>query len=283
MFCGYPSKGPARPSGAILGRENELPMKKAAMRLRRTKDLHQYTIAAVDSDIGKVDDFYFDDEQWTIRYIVVATGLILPGRKVLLSPLALRHPTWSPLHINVNLTCEQVASSPGIDFDKPISRQHEAEHHKHYGFAPYWEGKGVWGSCPTPKALKEAPLTQSKTATKNSSCETHLRSVREVSGYHITATDGEIGHLDDFLFDGETWEIRYAIISTRNWWPGNKVLLRPQWIKRVSWADREIYVTMSREIIRKSPQWNADRPIDREYELRLHKHYGYAPYWTAET
>jgi hypothetical protein len=229
-----------------------------------------------------VDDFYFDDEQWTIRYIVVATGLILPGRKVLISPLALRHPAWSPLHINVNLTTEQVASSPGIDLDKPISRQHEAEHHKHYGFPQYWEGRGVWGSSSTPNALKEAPLSQSKTATKNSSSKTHLRSVREVTGYHITATDGEIGHLDDFLFDGETWEIRYAIISTKNRWPGKKVLLRPQWIQRVSWADREIYINMSREIIRKSPQWNAEQPVSREYELRLHKHYGYAPYWTPE-
>ena len=257
-------------------------MKKAAMRLRRTKDLHQYTIAALDADIGRVDDFYFDDEQWTIRYIVVATGLVLSGRKVLISPVALRHPAWSPLHINVKLTWEQVASSPGIDLDKPISRLHEAEHHKHYGFPKYWEGKGVWGSRPTPDALKEAPLSQSKTAENSSPSESHLRSVREVTGYHITATDGEIGHLDDFLFDGQTWEIRYAIISTKNWWPGKKVLLRPQWIHRVSWADREIYVNISREIIRKSPQWNAERPVSREYELRLHKHYGYAPYWTPE-
>ncbi len=257
-------------------------MKKAAMRLRRTKDLHQYTIAALDSDMGKVDDFYFDDEKWTIRYIVVATGLILSGRKVLISPLALRHPAWSPLHINVNLTCEQVDRSPSIDLDKPVSRQHEAEHHNHYGFSRYWEGDGVWGSCPTPKALAEATRTESKSAAENSTSGTHLRSTREVIGYHIQATDGEIGHLEDFLFDGETWEIRYAIIDTKNWWPGKKVLLRPQWINRVSWADREIDVNISREIIRKSPPWNADRPVSRGYELRLHKHYGYAPYWTSE-
>jgi uncharacterized protein YrrD len=269
-------------SERFLTKKAQPPIKKAAMRLRRTKDLHRYTIGALDSDIGKVDDFYFDDEKWTIRYIVVATGLILSGRKVLISPLALRYPAWSPLHINVNLTCEQVASSPSIDLDKPVSRRYEVEHHKHYGFSHYWEGKGVWGSCPTPKALVETPRTESKSAMKTFSGETHLRSTREVTGYHIEAADGEIGHLEDFLFDGETWEIRYAIIDTKNWWPGKKVLLRPPWIKRVSWADREIYINMSREVIRKSPPWNADRPISREYELRLHKHYDYAPYWTPE-
>jgi len=257
-------------------------MKDSAVRLRRTKDLYEYTIAALDTDIGTVHDFYFDDEQWTIRYIVVATGLILSGRKVLISPLALRHPVWSPLHINVNLTWKQVENSPSIDLDKPVSRQHEAEHHKHYGLRRYWEGEGVWGSCSNPKALAEASRSESKTGTQNSSAGTHVRSTREITGYHIQATDGEIGHLEDLLFDGETWEIRYAVIDTKNWWPGKKVLLRPQWIKRVSWADHEIYVNMSREVIRKSPQWHAERPVSREYELRLHKHYGYAPYWTPE-
>ncbi|HEV2304482.1 MAG TPA: PRC-barrel domain-containing protein, partial [Candidatus Acidoferrales bacterium] len=99
--------------------------------------------------------------------------------------------------------------------------------------------------------------------------------------YHINATDGEIGHLEDFLFDDETWEIRYAIVDTKNWWPGKKILLRPQWIERVSWAKREIYAKLSRENIQKAPAWNPDKPFSREYELKLHKHYEYAPDWTT--
>ncbi|MGA7637998.1 MAG: PRC-barrel domain-containing protein, partial [Candidatus Acidiferrales bacterium] len=134
-------------------KKTETPVKSSATRLRRTKDLHQYTISALDSDIGQVEDFYFDDEKWTIRYIVVATGLILKGRQVLISPLVLRHPAFSPLHINVNLNCEQVATSPSIDLDKPVSRRHEAEHHRHYGLPHYWEGKGVWGKYSSPTAL----------------------------------------------------------------------------------------------------------------------------------
>ena len=127
------------------------------MRLRRTKDLDGYTIGAIDTDIGSVGDFYFDDRQWTIRYIVVSTGIIFSGRKVLISPLALLHPAWSPLHLYVNLTREQVQNSPSIDLHRPVSRQHEAEHHRHFGWPYYWEGTGVWGSWPTPQALRDAP------------------------------------------------------------------------------------------------------------------------------
>jgi uncharacterized protein YrrD len=257
------------------------------MPLRRTKDLGEYTIAASDTDIGKVCDFYFDDKLWTIRYIVVDTGLILPGRKVLISPLALLHPAWSPLHLRVNLTSDQINNSPSVDVHKPISRQHEAEHRKYYGWPDYWEGDGLWGSWPSPEALARASAesarikTKVKNRKKAASNDAHLRSVHEVIGYHINATDGEIGHLEDFLFDDETWQIRYAIVDTKNWWPGKKILLRPQWIERVSWAEREIYAKLSRESIQKAPEWNPDKPFSREYELKLHKHYGYAPDWTT--
>lgn len=266
---------------------SKLPSKSSAandklMRLRRTKDLSGYTIGAIDTDIGSVCDLYFDDQHWAIRYIVVGTGIIFSGRKVLISPLALRHPAWSPLHIYVNLTREQVQASPGIDLHKPVSRQHEMENLGHYELPFYWEGPGVWGSWRHPRALAEAPQNVSKTETKDPPPDTHLRSTHEVAGYHVKAIDGEIGHVEDFLFDDETWEIRYAIVDTRNWWPAKKVLLRPQWIKSVDWAERKIHTSMTRAVIEKSPDWNPDSPLSREYELHLHQHYGYAPYWTPD-
>lgn len=251
------------------------------MRLRRTKDLARYTIGAIDADIGSVCDLYFDDQHWTIRYIVVATGIIFSGRKVLISPLALRHPAWSPLHLYVHLTGEQVQNSPGIDLHKPVSRQHEMEILGHYELPYYWEGPSMWGIWPHPQALMRAPRTASKISEKGLEPDTHLRSTHEVAGYRVKATDGEIGHVEDFLFDDETWEIRYAIVDTKNWWPGKKVLLRPQWIDSVSWADREIHTSLGRAMIEKSPKWDPDSPISREYELLLHQHYGYPPYWTV--
>ena len=250
------------------------------MRLRRTKDLWGYTIAATDADIGRVHDFYFDDENWAIRYIVVETGVILSGRKVLISPIALRNRAWGPLHIWVNLTSNQVQGSPSIDLHKPISRQHEIEHHDHYGWPYYWPGKGVWGARSHPAALAKTRPSRKKAGTKAFSRDVHLRSVREVTGYHVSAIGGQIGHVEDFLFDDKSWEIRYVIIDTRNVWAGKRVLIRPQWIKRVSWKNRKIYVNLSRERIQKSPRWDPSQPFSRKYELQLHKHYDYAPYWT---
>ncbi len=253
------------------------------MSLRRIRDLKDFTIAATDADIGSVYDFYFDDETWTIRYIVVDTGAILSGNKVLISPLALRQPAFTALHIWVNLNWQQVESSPGFDLHKPVSRQHEINFHNHYGWPYYWEGDGVWGSAPDPRTM--ARTTHVKAASrkkKKNSDDSHLRSTRELAGYHVMALDGEIGHLEDFLFDDESWQIRYAIVDTRNWWPGKRVLIRPQWIKSASWQDSTIHVNMSRETIKNSPKWDPNRPVSRSYELRLHKYYGSPPYWTAE-
>lgn len=252
------------------------------MSLRRTKDLQDFTIAATDADIGSVYDLYFDDDTWTIRYIVVGTGAILSGRKVLISPVALRQPALRSLHVWVNLTSKQVDGSPSLDLQKPVSRQHEIEHHDHYGWPYYWEGMGIWGSSNRPQDLAGASRVKPGTGKQKPSADARLRSAREVTGYHVVAQDGQIGHIEDFLFDDETWQIRYAIVDTRNWWPGKRILIRPQWIKRVSWRNRNVYVNMSRESIRNSPQWDPNRPINRKYELQLHKYYDSPPYWTLE-
>jgi uncharacterized protein YrrD len=251
------------------------------LRLRRTKDLREYTIAATDADIGRVRDFYFDDETWTIRYVVVATGAILAGREVLISPAALRQRAWSPLHIRVNLTWKQVESSPTVDIHRPISRQCEIDQHDHYGWPYYWLGAGVWGVCTHPSALAEAPKARRSSQKQNPSADAHLRASEEVSHYHLSAVDGEIGHVEDFLFDDKTWEIRYVIIKTGKWWAGRRVLISPRWIKRVSWTKRMIDVNLSRDRIKKSPPWDPDQAVSRKYELQLHKHYGLPPYWTS--
>ena len=73
---------------------------------------------------------------------------------------------------------------------------------------------------------------------------------KAVTGYHIEATDGEIGHVDGFVVDDEAWAIRYIEVATRNWWPGKKVLVSPAWIERVSWPDSKVYAGLSREAIK---------------------------------
>jgi len=109
-----------------------------------------------------------------------------------------------------------------------------------------------------------------------------LRSTRDVTGHHIQAVDGEIGHVEDFIIDDETWAIRYLIIDTQNWWPGKKVLVSPQWIERVSWIESKVFVNLTCETIRQSPEYTEESLLTRDYETELHRHYNRRGYWIDE-
>jgi len=232
-----------------------------------------YAIRATDGDLGKVDEFYFDDETWTIRYVVVETGNWLSGRKVLISPVAFGKTELESRTISVNLTCVQVSSSPDIDTEKPIYRQHEAELHEYYQWP--WRGGygGAFGTTPLPLSGGEVFVEQ-EASTSGRRDDPHLRSTRQVTGYHIHATDGEIGHVEDFIVNDENWAIRFLVVDTRNWLPGKKVLLSPQWIKRVEWADSSVYFDLTRESVRNSPEFDTSKAVNQDYEAYLYDHYG---------
>jgi hypothetical protein len=182
------------------------------------KDLKGYAIGARDGDIGKVDDFYFDDEFWTIRYLVAETGNWLMNQKVLISPFALGEVDVSRERLNVTLTKKQVEESPSIDTDQPVSRQHEALFLDYYSYPYYWDGPFLWGRMPYPRfSDADRKRDEKARAEREEANDLHLRSVKKVTGYHIDATDGDIGHVEDFIIDGETWEIRYMVVATQNW------------------------------------------------------------------
>src|ERR671937_203627 len=106
--------------------------------LRSLEELKGYAIHATDGDIGNVEDVYFDEGHWTVRYFVVNTGNWLTGRRVLISPIVFRDADWHAKKILVTLTREQVKNSPDFDTHKPVSRQHEIELARYFNWAPYW-------------------------------------------------------------------------------------------------------------------------------------------------
>lgn len=246
------------------------------------------TIAATDGDIGSVNDLYFDDLSWTIRYLVVDTGTWLPGRQVLISPLSVRRVDDKIL---VDLTRNQVQKSPPVEADKPVNRQQEEAIARYYDQRYYWEGPYRWGLLaypgmpPVPTAPIPADAMGEEMAARERetpSGDPTLRSSRDVTGYYIAALDGEIGHVDDFLVEDRAWAIRYLLVATRNWWPGKKVLISPEWIKTVSWADSQVQVDLRRDEIKAAPEYDPSRPFDREYESRLIEHHNRRKYWEWE-
>jgi uncharacterized protein YrrD len=252
--------------------------------LHKTKTLEKYKLDSLDGEMGRVKDFYFDDEHWTIRYLVADTGDWLRGRAVLISPHALVAAIKKEEHIAVDLTKRQIEESPSMSSDKPVSRQFEMAYHGYYGWGAYWGGPMLWGLSPYPYPTSpEAPAESSpRPADDESERDPHLRSTHEVTGYHIQATDDEIGHVEDFVIDDVNWAIRYLIVDTRNWWPGKKVLIAPKWIDRVSWSDSKVFVNLTREAVKLAPEYTADTLLNRDYEASLHAHYEREGYWTTE-
>ena len=267
--------------------------------LRDASGLVGFAISATNGNIGHVKDCYFDDESWVIRYLVVETGTWLSNRRVLLSPYALGEPDWLGGRIPARLTREQVRGSPGIDTEMPVSRQHEVELAGYYGYPQYWGSIGLWGTGYFPGALLTgtgysgsgadylaAQVEQERQAREDGNVDPHdrhLRSCKAVTGYHINALDGDIGHVQGMLVDEESWALRYLVVNTSNWWLGHQVLVAPRWITDVSWPKRSVMIDLTREDITAAPAYEPGTSPDRPQEALMHDHYGRTGYWLDET
>ena len=265
--------------------------------LRPSKDLLDLAIVAsdgaTDGAIGDVRDLYFDDQAWTVRYLVVEAGSWLSSRKVLVSPAAAAgRPDWANRLLPVSLTREQVRNSPDIDTDMPVTRQHETDYADYYRYPYYWDGAGMWagGGYPTPPmpavdspgsaaAGAEAGLAQAGVDARRRDHDPHLRSCREVVGYHIEARDGEIGQVQGLLVDDASWAVRYLVVSTSNWGLGHDVLVAPQWIRRVSWEQRLVAVDLTREALKQAPWFDPVVPLTREMEIAVYRHHERTAEW----
>jgi uncharacterized protein YrrD len=257
--------------------------------LRSISKLHGDTVRAKDGDIGHIHQAYFDDDNWCIRYLVVETGNWLHDRQVLISPYSVKQVDTESHMLDVRLTQQQVKDSPNLDTHKPVSRQHEIEYLRYYNYPTYWGGPNLWGMGAYPafdpdglsQDLEAGNPIPTRAAQADAPADTHLRSTREVEGYRLEATNGRIGHVSDFIFDDEAWVIRYLAIDTRKWWStGKEVLIATHWIDQVDWSAETVSTTLTRDAIRQSPEYDDAQPVDRSYEIELHKFYGKDGYWS---
>lgn len=253
--------------------------------LWNASSLMGYMIAATDGEIGTVDDLLFDDHDWTIRWLVVDTGTWLSGRKVLLPPEACGEPLAATRELKVNVTRQMVEESPSIDTDAPVSRLQESDVFGYYGWEPYWLGypyataAGMPNPVPPESAVGSPEASDDAIAGAAPRGDPNLRSVSEVTGYYIHASDGDIGHVKDFLLDADSWALRYLIVDTKNWWPGKKTLVSPKSFRRVNWNDGTVSTSLTKDGIKNAPEYDPAQTVDRAYEERYHDYYGYPAYW----
>jgi hypothetical protein len=237
------------------------------------RGVRRIPIRGKDGGIGCLEQVYFDDTRWVIRYLVVDTEQHLTAKPVLISPISVGSLDLTSNSLLARLTREQVAHSPDIDTDRPVSRQQEIEFHNYYGYATYWEGGGLWGHGALPAELLSAARVEGRPGEQPSG-DPHLRSSREVIGYRVQAKDGRIGRVDDLIVDLRDWSIAFLVLDTRNWVGGKKVLVEPTCAGPVDWAKRKVSVNLPVTAIRTAPPFERPADVTPEYVLKLRSHYG---------
>ena len=234
----------------------------------RIKELLRYKVHARDGVLGEVEDFYFDDFEWCLRYMVVSGGDEMDGRRLLISTAAVERPDPSTTELKINLSKETTKNSPEITLDRPITREEQIAIHSYYEWPLYWEASG----------LSAYPLVEMVTDMRKQEAENEgvhpLRSARQVLGLSIKARDGHLGSVEDFLVEDEKWNMYYLVIDTGSWLPGRQVIISPQWIENIRWEDSEVEVDLNQETIKNSPEYDPTTPLDSEYEARLSEYYG---------
>jgi hypothetical protein len=250
--------------------------------LRHESDINGYAIHASDGLVGTISDFLFDDTTWLVRWLVVDTGNWLPGRKVLLPPSALGDVNHIGHQFDVKLTRQQVKECPDVDADLPVSRQMETSIYNYYGWSPYW-GDGSYmslvgyggyldGSMIAPPSLGLMQREKGADEALRSKADLALRSAKEVTGYYIHASDGEIGHVEDFLVEDDDWSIHYLVVDTKNWWPGKKILVSPLSVRSIQWQDRQVNLGADRQKVKDSLAYDPTVTVDPIYRKTIHKY-----------
>jgi uncharacterized protein YrrD len=208
-------------------------------------------VLATDGEIGTVEDFFFEEDRWTVRYLLVDTGRWLSGKRVVISPMSVTVP-WNRAGVRVALTRDQVWHSPEVD-RQPLSRAAETELLEYYGHPIYWGAGGIWGAFENPGALVAQPTTPPPpTGPVVNVEEQQLRSTNQSTGYHLHARDGEIGHVDDFVIGEESWRIRYLLVDTSNWIGGRSVVVLTETVTRIDKDRGLLHVDATRDQIRNS-------------------------------
>jgi len=246
----------------------------------KASSLPGYAVQATDGAIGCVTDLLFDDRSWKIRWLVVDTGLLMPGRRVLIHPSAVAGLAHGQDQLLMSLTRAQIEGSPDLRADASLSRGMEANLHDYYGWDPAW-GEPAFGHNAIASPFSAPPLIGGEPEEEavlegaDDEGDPHLRSMLTVIGYTIQASDGQIGHVEDFQADDRAWVFRYLVADTRKWWSGVHVLVSPRAVLGFDAKDHAVRIAMTQDQLRASPPWNPDNPVGPEYEQAAHHQLGW--------
>jgi len=224
--------------------------------LQNIKELYGNRLAALDGEIGHVEDAYFNDKTWAVRYLVANTGTWLSGRQVLISPHAFGHWDREGKSLLVNLTRKQIEDSPPIESHRPVSRQYEEEYYSYYGWPIYWDGGELWGLAQYPVSPPPSNEEVKARLQHRRWDDIHLRSTHAITGYHIQTTDGEIGHVTGFLVDEKSWAIRELVVQSGHWYSGKEILIPSAKVQRIDYKTAKVFVHLTKANIEQTVEYD---------------------------
>jgi uncharacterized protein YrrD len=224
-----------------------------------TNSLLGFSLSATDGEVGRIEEIYFDDRNWAIRYLVVKTVQWFSGRNVLISPHAFDRSRWVAETFPVNLTKKQILDSPDVDTDKPLSSKHTAALNEYYLWQPFIDN-GFYAPvhCDAPTLSEDA---ETNIPTDDSF---HLRSTRQTKGFRVHATDGEIGYVSDFIVNDEDWKLGYLVVATKSIFRDQNMLISVRDIMETKWAKRDIYLDISVKAVEQSKTFDGFTVVDPE-------------------
>jgi hypothetical protein len=206
------------------------------------RDMYGTVLEGRDGPAGTLYDLLFDDQSWKLHHLVVSTDRWFLGRQVLLDPVVVQWADWPQRRLCVGLTKEQVRHCPNVETDLPVARRESLAAAQVLVWEAYWTS-----------ILDTAP---------NSDCNPRLRSTKMLTGLHILCTDGQLGHVEDFLIDDRDWSLADLVVDTRNWWPGKSVLVEPSLVEAIDWDSREIRLSLARGQVEHRPAFQHVAPAE---------------------
>lgn len=242
---------------------------------RSLKELIGYSVNAKNGEEGKITDFLFDDKSWMIRYADVDLGNFFAERRVLIPRMFLGEPERDSKHFPIDLTVESIKASPDLSFDMPVSRKYEQELMKHYDVPPYWMlNEPAYlssGNVLYPGTIFKAP----RKVIKEENIDSDLRSLEEIMGYGIGATDETFGRVIDFIIDDSDWQILYLVADTKNILPWSKKVMLPiELVEQISFVKQEAEVDLTKDMIKNAPEFDPSEAVNAEYEKVMYDYLG---------
>jgi len=232
--------------------------------------------------LGSIADAYLDRADWVVRYFLLeaegsGSRLVPVG---LIGTLDVEKRTLSSA-----LSAAAVKRSPPVEPSEPITRKKERELDSHFQIPDYWKGRGMWGGAmyPTDMIHGKKKAGAEREADAGSQGERRAAEARdqgesaqllkytELRGLRVRARDGAAGVVEDFVCDGDTWQLAYAVLHLRA--SNKKVLLSFRWKGRPDLENSLIDVFLTKDVIEASPEFDPTEPLTPAFIARLNDYY----------